>query len=286
EVLRPLQASVASTPPLVTAMLRHFLRQVLGWQRVLRPLVNLTVPVTLTAVERDALLETVIAAGGRPRLVPTPVAAARAMGASGGRMVVDIGATRTEAAIVYDGDILASASAPLGGNSMDASIVRFLRHHRGFWLAAEQAEALKQRIGTASPLEVPMEMSLTGRDVQHALPLTATVTSEEVREALQQPLEHLSFLIRGVLSRTPPELATELIQNGILLIGGGSLLRGLPAWLQTETGVPVTVAPDPETCAVRGVTGRFQNLTDSRPGNRDARLSIVPSLVAHPGGSK
>lgn len=257
EVIRPIESGIAATPQLVEVLIKHMLRRGLGWRRLLRPTLAVSVPVGMTSIEREALHEAVLSAGaGRARLVPAPMAAGLGAGASllepVGRMVVDIGATHTQAALIYLGSVVASGVVPFGGDSMDEAIVRYFRDDRGLSISESQAEALKIKIGCASPAFQALQADVTGREVQTGLPVTRTVRGEEICHALQGPLEQVASLVRSVLSQTPAEMASDLMENGIILTGGAARLRGLAEYLQHQGNVPVRLASDPETCAVRG----------------------------------
>jgi rod shape-determining protein MreB len=257
EVRHPVQEGLAASPQWVEVLVRHLLRQGLRWQRYLRPTLTVSVPLSLTPVEREALLAAVAAAGGGPpHLVSAPLAAARGanMPVDCGCMVADLGANRTQGALLYLGNVLASDSLPVGGRSLDAAIVRHLRLKHGLAIGEQQAEILKLKAGVAAapaPDEV-RTVDVMGRDVQTGLPRQINLGPDDMLAAVEPVLAQIATLLRQLLSKTPPELATDLIEHGILLTGGTALLPGLAEYLQSQCHVPVRVADQADSCVVRG----------------------------------
>jgi rod shape-determining protein MreB len=210
----------------------------------------------LSPIEEEALREALDMAGaGRTRLVPTPMAARTGAG-SDSIMVVDLGATRTQAAVLYQGEMITGETLPSGGQALDLAISRWLRSERGLEVALNQAESLKRDIGSAVTTDNPSRGSVTGRELRSGLPLNMTLDSNELLPALLAPLSELASLVHRVLAQAPPELATDLLNQGLVLTGGGARLSGLPQFLQSAVHLPVAVARNPEVCAAVGSTGK------------------------------
>jgi rod shape-determining protein MreB len=257
EVLRPMLGGVIADYEVTEKMLSYFISKVCGRIRLVRPEVMISVPVGVTSVESRAVRDAAIAAGSRSAyLVPEPLAAA--LGADmpihtpTGNMIVNIGGGVSEAAVLAVNGIVVWSSVRVGGIKTDEAIASYIRRKYNLLIGDQTAEEVKIQVGSALPLEQEMQMEVRGRDQVSGLPKTITVTSGEVTEAIGEPLAALASTARGVLEKTPPELAADIIDRGIVMTGGGSLLRNIDRFLTGETGVPCHVADDPLACVAKG----------------------------------
>jgi rod shape-determining protein MreB len=271
-------------------MLRHFLRLVID--RTLfkvKPTVIVCVPSGITEVERRAVRDSARSAGvKRLLMVAEPMAAAIGVGlpveTPVGSMVIDIGGGTTNIAVIALGGIVCDASIRTGGDELDQAIVQFMRKNYSLLIGEPTAERIKIRLGSAVPLEPEEEMDVKGRDLVSGLPKTVRVDSSGVRDAIQEPVSRIVNAVRRALEMTPPELASDILERGIVLTGGGSLIRGLDQLLIDETGLPVRMDDDPLTSVVRG-TGRI--LDDyTRYGNVDLTIPGRPGNPAPYAGSR
>jgi len=258
--IRPMCNGVIADYTTTQRMLDHLIRKVVGRQRILKPRVLVCVPSNVTSVERRAVLQAAREAGAREAFtIEEPMAAAIGAGLPitnpGGNMVVDIGGGTTDIAVISLGGIVISRSLRVGGNKMDEVIMRHIRGAHNLMIGDRTAEEIKIRVGSAYPLEEEISMAVKGRDLVAGLPRTVHVTSEEIREALSEPITQVVEKVKQVLEQTPPELSADIIERGIWLTGGGALLRGLDRLLSVATDIPVYVADDPLSCVVMG-TGR------------------------------
>ena len=260
--VRPLKDGVIANFSVAEKMLRHFLRTVITrhFLRV-KPRLIVSVPSCITEVERRAVRDSARSAGVNDvRMVAEPMAAAIGVGlpvdAATGSMVIDIGGGTTEIAVIALSGIVADASIRVAGDELDRSILHFMRKNYNMLIGEPTAESVKIRLGSAIPLEEELSMDVKGRDLVSGLPRTVTVRSEEVREAIQEPILRIVNAVRRALEITPPELASDLVDRGVLLTGGGALVRGLDLLIAHEVGLPVRIADDPLTCVVRG-TGQI-----------------------------
>jgi rod shape-determining protein MreB and related proteins len=257
EVMRPLRDGVIADYFVTEAMLRYFIQKVAGRFNVRKPIVMISVPYGVTSVERRAVREAGLAAGAREvHLIPEPLAAAIGaglpVGTPTGNMVVDLGGGSTEAAVVSMNGIVCAESVRVGGVHLDEAIISYIRKKYNLVIGEPTAEAIKVKIGAAGELRERLEMSIQGRDQVAGLPRTINLTSDEVVEALQEPLAALVNVIRAVLAKTPPELSSDIIDRGMALTGGGALLREIDTMLTQETGVPAYVADNPIACTALG----------------------------------
>ncbi len=257
EVMRPMRGGVIADYVVTEAMLRYFISKVLGRFRLLRPEVMISVPVGVTSVESRAVRDAAIEAGAKTAyLVPEPLAAA--LGANmpihtpTGNMVVNIGGGASEAAVIAVNGIVVANSVRVGGIRFDESIAGYIRRKYNMLIGDQTAEDIKIEIGSALPLEEELRMDVRGRDQVTGLPKTITITSGEATEAIVEPLAAIAATVRAVLEKTPPELASDIIDRGIVMTGGGSLLRNVDRFLTGETGVPCHVADDPLACVAVG----------------------------------
>jgi len=235
------------------------------------PRVLVCVPCGSTQVERRAIRESALGAGAREvYLIEEPMAAAIGAGMpvdqASGSMVVDIGGGTTEVAIISLSGIVYSASVRIGGDRFDESIVNYVRRHYGTLIGEATAERIKQEIGTAFPGTEVREIEVRGRNLAEGVPRSFLLNSNEILEALQEPLSGIIGAVRAALEQAPPELAADIAERGLVLTGGGALLRDLDRLLMEETGLPVIVAQDPLTCVARG-GGRALEMMDEKGGD-------------------
>ena len=255
--IRPMKDGVIADFDVTEAMLRYFIKKVQP-RKINRPRVVVAIPSGITEVEKRAVRDSALRAGAREvYLVEEPKAAAIGVGLPihepGGNMVIDIGGGTTEMAVISLDGVVVSRSIRIAGNEMDEALIEHLRKAYNLMIGERTAEEIKIRIGSAYPLEEEMTMEVRGRDLVTGLPKTVTITSEEIREALSEPIKAIVEASRATLEKTPPELSADLIDRGIVLAGGGSLLRGLDKLLAEETGLPVHVAENPVTAVALGV---------------------------------
>jgi rod shape-determining protein MreB and related proteins len=270
QAVRPLRDGVIADYETTAEMLRYFVRKVLRRPfAITGPRVVVCVPSGITSVEQRAVSESAYAAGARRvHMITEPMAAAIGAGLPvnqpSGSMVVDIGGGTTEVAVLALGGIVASASMRVAGHAMDEAIVAHVRHEFDLVIGERTAEELKISIGSAFPVSGgPQRADIRGRDVGGGLPRNVTIGSDELRRAMDPAIARIAAAIRGTLDRCPPELAGDLVERGIVLTGGGALLRGLDARLQHEIGVPVLVADRPLDSVVLGtgtVVEHFEQL--------------------------
>ena len=257
EVVRPMREGVIADYVVTEAMLRYFISKVCGRFRLLRPEVMISVPVGVTSVESRAVRDAAIQAGGKAAyLIPEPLAAALGAGlpihTPTGNMIVNIGGGVSEAAVIAMNGIVVSSSVRLGGIKTDQAIASYIRRKYNLLVGDQTAEDIKFEIGSALPLEEELRVDVRGLDQVTGLPKTITLTSGEVTEAIGQPLAALAATVKAVLEKTPPELASDIIDRGMIMAGGGSLLRDIDRFLTKETGVPCHVAEDPLACVAMG----------------------------------
>ncbi|MEO6066546.1 MAG: rod shape-determining protein [Gemmatimonadota bacterium] len=260
--VRPLKDGVIADFDVTEKMLRHFLGEVIKKRFLkVKPKVIVCVPSGITEVERRAVRDSAQMAGANQVLmVAEPMAAAIGVGlpveTPTGNMVIDIGGGTTEIAVIALSGIVSDTSIRTGGDELDQAIVQFMRKNYNLLVGESTAEQIKIRIGSAYPTGEEREMEVKGRDLVSGIPKTVRVHSSEIREALQEPIQQIVDAVRRALEITPPELASDIVDRGIIMTGGGALVRGLDVLLQQETGLPIHVDEDPLTCVVRG-TGRI-----------------------------
>ena len=257
--IRPLRAGVIADFEVTEAMLRHFIRKV-STRRSTHPRMVIAIPSGITEVERRAVRESAEAAGAREvYLIEEPMAAAIGVGLpvqdAAGNMIVDIGGGTTEVALISLSGIVYSRSVRTAGDELDEAITQYMKRGYNLLIGERTAEDIKIRIGSAASLPKETSMEVKGRDLVSGLPKTVTITSQEVREAMADPLVTIVDAVRTTLERCPPELAADLVDRGLVLAGGGALLRGLDKRLREETGLPVHVAEDPLSAVGEG-TGK------------------------------
>jgi rod shape-determining protein MreB len=256
QVRRPLRDGVIADYRVTMKMLSYFIRQAIG-KPLIKPKVMITVPFGVTQVERRAVLEAALEAGaGHAYRIPEPLAGAIGAGlpihTPGGHMIVDLGGGTSEAAVLSVYGVVASSAVRVGGVRMDEAIVAYVRRKYNLLLGQPTAEEAKIRIGSAVQVEDIMRMDVQGRDQVSGLPRSVEITSNDIAEALEEPLTIIVGMVKSVLERTPPELASDIIDRGMTMIGGGALLRNIDQLLTQATGVPVYVADAPMACVAVG----------------------------------
>jgi rod shape-determining protein MreB len=254
--IRPLRHGVIADFEVTEQMLRHFIRRV-HQSRLAHPRVVMCAPSGITDVEKRAIVEASLSAGARRvQLIEEPIAAAIGAGIAieepVGNMVVDVGGGTSEVAVLSLGGIVVFASVRTGGYDLDEAIIAHVKDKHGITIGQQTAERIKFEIGSAWPLAEDLTAEVKGRDLLSGLPKTATLDSEEVREAVEEPLRVIIDTIKDTLERTPPELAADVAQRGILLAGGGALLKGFEDRVRAETKMTTRLADSPLTCVVLG----------------------------------
>ncbi len=257
EVLRPLRDGVIADFEVTHRMLGHFIEKVCGPARLFKPRVMITVPYGVTSVEGRAVHEAALQAGSRDvRLIQEPLAAAIGVGlpiaTPSGNMVVNLGGGAIQAAVIAMTSIIAAETVRLGGASLDEAISSYVRKKYGLIIGPRTAEDAKIRIGASVAQDEERTMEIQGQDQVTGMPRPITLSTSEVVEALQETLHLQAAAIRKVLEQTPPELASDIIDRGMVICGGGSLLRGMDRWLTRETGVPAYIAEEPIACVAKG----------------------------------
>jgi rod shape-determining protein MreB len=256
--IRPMKAGVIADFEITEAMLRYFIRKIHNRRKLVRPRIIIAVPSGITEVEKRAVKEAANHAGAREvYLIEEPMASAIGVGLPvqepAGNMIVDIGGGTTEVALISLAGIVFCKSVRVGGDEMDDHIVQYMRRVYNLMIGERSAEEIKITIGSAYPLEQEMTFEVKGRDQVAGLPKTLTITSEEIREALQEPVSAIIEAIRTTLERCPPELSADLVDRGMVLAGGGSLIRGLDKLIAEQTGLPVHRADDPLSAVAEGI---------------------------------
>jgi rod shape-determining protein MreB and related proteins len=255
--IRPLKDGVIADFDTTEKMLRYFVQKVHRRQLMAKPRVVVCVPSGITGVERRAVVESTYRAGARSAfIIEEPMAAAIGVGLPvhepTGNMVVDIGGGTTEVAVVALGGIVTSQSIRIGGDELDEGIISYVKKEYSLMLGERTAEELKINLGSAFPLPDEPSSEIRGRDLVSGLPKTITVDAEELRKAIEEPVNQIVDAVKNTLDRTPPELAADVMDKGIVLTGGGALLRGLDERLKHETGMPIHVADEPLHSVVFG----------------------------------
>ncbi|MBQ6468773.1 MAG: rod shape-determining protein [Lachnospiraceae bacterium] len=255
--VRPFKHGSISDYSVLEEMLRYFIQRAIGRRAVRKPYISICIPNSITNVEKRAIMEASYQAGAREvTMVPESVAAAIGAGIDitkpVGNLVVDIGGGSTDIALISIGSPVAETSIPVAGRTFDDSIMRYLRRKHSLYVNETEAERIKIGIGTAYKRPNTESLDVHGRNVITGLAATVTVTQEEVRQALQESTEKIVEAVHGVLERTPPELAADIVERGIVLTGGGALLEGLEERIGERTGINVMTAEKPEECVALG----------------------------------
>jgi len=264
--IRPMKDGVISDFEITEAMLSYFIRKVHGRNsRLIKPRVVIAVPSGITAVERRAVIDSAERAGARKVfIVKEPMAAGIGAGLPitepTASMIVDIGGGTTEVAIMSLADISTCESVRIGGDDMDEAVIHHLKRTYNLLIGEPRAEQVKMQLGSAAPLDEELTMEIAGRDTISGLPRKIVITSEEIREALKEPIAGIIEAVTKTLEKAEPELAADLIENGLHLCGGGSLLRGMDKVLANATGLKVIRADEPLTCVARGTSVYLENL--------------------------
>jgi len=261
--IRPMKDGVIADFDTTEAMLRYFIKKVHHRRVLVRPRIVIAIPSGITEVEKRAVRDSAERAGAREvYLIEEPMAAAIGVGLPIeepiGNMIIDIGGGTTEIAVISLAGIVFSKSIRIGGDEMDDAIIEYLKKNYNLLIGERTAEDIKIKIGSAYPLSEETSLEIKGRDLVSGLPKAVIITSEEVREALSEPVKAILEVVKISLERTPPELAADIIEQGIMMAGGGSLLRGLDRIISEETGLAVHIADNPLTAVAEG-TGKVLN---------------------------
>ena len=258
EAIRPMKDGVIADFNITEEMIKHFIKKTVSNNMFSpSPRIVICVPYGATQVEKRAIRESAERAGAKQVfLIEEPMAAA--IGAdlpiqdATGSMVIDVGGGTTEVGVISLGGIVYASSARVGGDKIDQSIVEYMRRNYGTLISEPTAEKIKQEIGSAFPLNELLSMDVTGRNLAEGLPRKLSISSNEILEAIAEPLHTIVGAVKTALEQTPPELGSDIAENGMVLTGGGALLKNLDRLLQEETGIPVIIAEDPLTCVARG----------------------------------
>ena len=262
--IRPLRKGVISDYTVTEQMLKYFIQKATGRMSFRKPRISICVPVSITEVERKAVEDATYQAGARDvTLIDEPIAAAIGAGIDisrpCGNMIVDIGGGTCDVAVISLDGIVVSSSLKIAGDDFDEAIVKYVRRKYNLLIGEQTAEDIKIRIGTAVERPEPQSMEVRGRDLISGLPKVIRVNSEEVRDALKDALSQIVEAVQSVLERTPPELASDVVDRGIVLTGGGALLNGLEELIESKTGINTMTAEEPMTAVAIG-TGRYVEL--------------------------
>lgn len=265
EAIRPMKDGVIADFEITEAMLRHFIKKVHNNRQLVRPRIIICVPTGITQVEKRAVRESALSAGAREvYLIEEPMAAA--IGANlpitepTSNMVVDIGGGTTEVAVISLSGVVYSKSVRVGGDKMDDAIMQYMKRKYNMLIGESTAEDVKKTVGSAFPLDQEVQMEVKGRDLVTGIPQNIVITSEEIRKAIAEQVDSILQAVRIALEQTPPELAADIVDRGIVLTGGGGLLRGLDRLLREETFLPITVVDDPLSTVVIGSGKVLDNL--------------------------
>lgn len=265
KAIRPMKDGVIADFEMVELLLRIFIEKVQKKRLLMRPRVLICVPSGITEVEKRAVRDSAEAAGAREVfLVPEPISAAIGIGlpvhSPTGNMIIDIGGGTTEIAVIALSGIVTNSSIRIAGDEMDDAIVQYIKKNYNLIIGEQSAETIKIAIGNAFPTVEEKALEVKGRDLVSGIPKTVKLTSHEVREAIQEPLSMITETIRLTLEKTPPELAADIVNNGIYMAGGGSLLRGVDTLVREETNLPVTIADEPNKVVVIGAGKILEDL--------------------------
>jgi rod shape-determining protein MreB len=265
EVMRPMRDGVIADYEVTEAMLRYFIDKVMGGMRLFKPTVMMTVPYGVTSVERRAVHEAAVQAGAREaRLIPEPLAAAIGAGlpvdTPTGNMIVNLGGGTSEAAVVAMNGIVTAASERVGGARLDEEIANYVRKKYNLIIGEMTAELTKINIGAAIDVGEELRMDIQGRDQVDGMPKMVTLSTSEIIEAIAEPLSLIAGVVKRVLERTPPELSSDIIDRGMVVTGGGALLRGIDHYLTRETNVPAFLADDPVGATALGASRGLERL--------------------------
>ena len=263
EVLSPLRDGVIADYVVTEMMLHYFISGIVGRVRLFKPEIMIGVPIGVTTVEKRAVHDAAIQAGAKvAHLIPEPLAAGLGAGmpvdTPSGNFIVNIGGGTSEAAVIAMNDIVVGGAVRVGGIKINEAITSYIRRKYNLMVGEQTAEEIKLQIGAAMPLEEELTMEVRGRDVVAGLPRIVTLSSTEVSEAITEPLGTIVSAVKGVMEKTPPELAADIIDRGVVMTGGGSLLRSLDRYLTQELGVPCYVADEAIACVALGCGKAFE----------------------------
>jgi len=278
--IRPLREGVISDYDITEKMLRYFIDKAIGRRRIIKPRMVVCVPSGVTEVEKRAVIDAANNAGARTtRLIEEPIASAIGAGLdiskASGNMVLDIGGGTTDIAVISLGGIVVSTSIKIAGDKFDEAIVRYMRKKHNIMIGERTAEELKINAGTAFPREEQLKVEVRGRNLISGLPKTIEVTSDEMLEALSEPVSAIADAVHSVLERTPPELSADISDRGIVMAGGGSLLNGLDKLISKRTGIPVYVAEDAISCVAIGTGQALEHIDILQDSDINANRKII-----------
>ncbi len=278
--VRPLRDGVISDYDITERMLKYFIRKACGSSRFFKPRIMICVPSGVTEVEKRAVREAAEQAGGKMVfLMEEPLAAAIGAGLDiakpDGSMVIDIGGGTTDVAVIALGGIVASTSVKVAGDKFDEAIIKYMRKEHKLYIGERTAEDMKKSIGTAYPREEMMVQECRGRDLVTGLPKNIEITSKEMLEALDEPLQIICEAVHSVLEQTPPELAADISNSGIVITGGGALLHGIEKRIEERTGIHVFIAEDPKSCVAVGTGKALDNLDIFQNSNMNKRKPYI-----------
>jgi len=261
----PLREGAIASFRITEAMLRYYINKAMGKVRLFRPIVMITVPSGITSTERRAVIDACTHAGAKETyVIKEPIAAALGAGipiaSSEGNMIISIGGGTTEVAVIALGDIVASSSIRIGGNKIDSAIQSYIRKKYGLVIGEQTAEEVKIRIGAAMPLKKDLTMEVSGSNAISGLPESILISTSDIVAGVKEPLAEIISSVKQVLQKSPPELASDVMDKGIILTGGGALFREIDKLLTKVTGVPCQVAEDPHLAVVKGAGLALENL--------------------------
>ena len=264
QVIRPLRGGVIADIESTEKMISYFLSKVIPRFNFAKPRMAIGIPSTITEVERRAVIECAYKVGASDVIV-VPESLAAAIGADipiyepSGHMICDIGGGTTEISVISLGDMVVSNAIRIGGDDFDEAVIKYVRSELGLIIGGSASERLKIEIGNVFPDKIIEKVEIKGTDASSGLPKRMEIDSEQVRDALKEPVLKIVDEIKSILSKTPPELAADIVEHGIVMTGGGSLLKGFPTLISKETGVSVILAPNPTDCVVMGAGRFFEN---------------------------
>lgn len=277
--IRPLKDGVISDYDVTERMLKYFIQKTIGRKLIFKPKIIVCVPSGVTEVEKRAVIDATNEAGARTTyLIEEPIASAIGAGLNiaqpNGHMIVDIGGGTTDIAVISLGGMVVNTSIKVAGDRFDEAIIRYMRKSHNIMIGERTAEEIKINVGGAFPREKPVHMDVRGRNLVSGLPVTIKVNSEEILEALEESVSAIADAVHSVLEKTPPELASDIANHGIVLTGGGTLLWGFDKLIEKRTGIPVYVAEDALSCVARG-TGRALDSMDILSRNKASRAGYM-----------
>lgn len=263
----PLQDGVIASFRITESMLRYYFNKIVGRFRFSRPEVMLAIPATITSTERRAVIDACLSAGAKETyIIKAPIAAALGAGvsisSSSGNMIIDVGGGTSEVAVIALGDVVASTSVRVGGKKMDEAIISYLRKKNNLMVGEQTAEEVKIQIGSAIATDKEQSLEVSGSNSVSSLPESMLIKNESISAALKPQLNEIILAVKNVLQKTPPELASDVMDRGIIMTGGGSKLRQIDRLMTKITGVPCQVVDEPEHCTVKGIGVAIENLDD------------------------